>query len=153
MGAQLSTYSGSALSGAITCNAIGINIPLIGIEGQGIEEVTVRMSTDQSNIEISMDGAAVPSVIPGDNGEIEISVYQQSTVHQELLAWYNILKAQRDAGNWSNWFATSVLLIDGIAGSQHYARGCAPKKVPDKTYQKQAQRVSWVLVACDIKHT
>ena len=108
------------------------------------------MSVNQSVIQIGMDGAVVPSVLSGDQGEIELQVWQTSTLHQQLMAWYNGLRSARDAGDVSQWFGANVVIQNIVDGSSHYAKGVAPVKVPDKTYQEQAQRVTWVLVACDI---
>jgi hypothetical protein len=97
-----------------------------------------------------MDGAVVPSVMPGDQGEIEIQVWQTSTLHRDLLSWYNAIKAARDAGDVSNWFSANVLVANVVDGSSHTCTGVAPVKVPDKTYQEQAQPVAWLLRACSI---
>jgi len=149
MSAILSTYAGISLNGAISHIYIG-TIPLVGVAEQGVAQVTVRMTTTQSVMQVGMDGAVVPSVVPGDQGEIEIQVWQTSTIHQDLLAWWNALTAARDAGDVSQWFTGTCFLSNTIDGSSHYATGVAPQKVPDKTYQEQAQRVPWILTAANI---
>lgn len=145
----LVTYSGKDLNMAFSHPLIGV-IQASGVAAKGIAQINVRMAQAQSVLQVGMDGAVVPSVIPGDQGEIEIQVWQTSTIHQQLLAWYNAVKAARDAGDVSQWFAATLLVQNTVDGSSHYATGVGPSKVPDKSYQEQAQRVSWVLMACDI---
>ncbi len=147
----LTTYSGKDVNMAFTSPLIGA-IQAAGVAAKGIAQITVRMLKDQSVIENGMDGAVVPSVVPGDQGEIEIQVWQTSTVHRDLLAWYNALKAARDAGDVSQWFAGTLIIASIVDGTSHVCTGVAPRKVPDKTYTDQAQRVSWVLVACNISN-
>ncbi|HJX53165.1 MAG TPA: phage protein [Polyangia bacterium] len=151
MSRQLSTYSAKDLNFAFSHPYIGV-IQASGVSERGIDQVLVRMSTTQTTIQIAADGATVPSAIPGDNGEIEIQVWQTSEIHRELLAWYNACKTARDSGDVSEWASGSMLVENIIDGSLHRATGVAPQKVPDKTYQKEAQRVSWVLMACNISN-
>jgi hypothetical protein len=145
----LTTYSGNDLNLAFSHPLIGV-IQASGVSQQGIAQVTIRMTTSQSSIQVGMDGAVVPSVIPGDQGEIELQVWQTGTLHRQLLAWYNLVKAARDAGDVSQWFGGTMLISNIVDGSSHYATGVGPQKVPDKTYQEQAQRVTWILMACNI---
>ena len=58
------------------------------------------------------------------------------------------IKAASDAGDVSQVFSGRFLIVNIVDGSSHYLTGVAPKKIPDKSYQKQAQQVSWVFVAC-----
>jgi len=149
MSKVLTTYSGSALNFALSSPLTGV-IQASGVAAKGIKSVTVRMTVDQSNIQVGMDGAVVPSVLPGDQGEVEIQVWQTSTIHRELLAWYDALKAARDAGDVSNWFSANMIIANTIDGSSHTCAGCAPNKVPDRQYQEQAQVVSWLIRCCSI---
>lgn len=146
----LSTYSGKDTNITLNNPLTGTVIQMSGIAEQGLAEVIIRMSVDQSSLQVGMDGAVVPSVIPGDQGEIELQVWQTSTLHQQLLTWYNTLKTQRDLGIVSPWFAASVFILSTVDGSSHTATGVGPKKVPDKTYAEQAGRVSWVLACANI---
>jgi hypothetical protein len=149
MSNQLVTYSGKDLNFALTHPLIG-TIQASGVQEQGIAQITVRMAVNQSLAQVGMDGAVIPSVIPGDQGEIEIQLWQTSTLHQKFLDWYNLLRAARDAGDVSLWFGGTLLVQNIVDGSQHVGTGVAPTKVPDKTYAEQAGRVSWVLMACSI---
>jgi hypothetical protein len=149
MSKQLSTYSGLAVNFSMAHPFIGV-IQASGVAQKGIKTVSIRMAVDQANIQVGMDGAVVPSVLPGDQGEIELAVWQTSTLHHEFLAWYNSLKSARDAGDVTQWFSATMLIAHSIDGTIHTCSGVGPSKVPDKPYSEQAQTVTWVLKACNI---
>ena len=148
--ANFVTYSGKDLNGSVNNLYAPGGIQFSGIAESGVAQVTVRMTQTQSSLQVGMDGAVVPSVIPGDQGEIEISVWQTSTLHQEFLALYNALKTQRDLGDVSQWFGTTILIQNIVDGSSHLGTGCGFSKVPDKTYTEQAQRVNWTFMCSTI---
>jgi len=145
----LATYSAKDVNFSFTHPLTGV-IQAAGIAEMGLAQLTIRMTVNQSVLQVGMDGAVVPSVMPGDQGEIELQIWQTSDLHQQLLAWYNALRAARDAGDVTNWFAGKIMVQCIVDGSQHILSGVGPQKVPDKPYQEQAQRVTWVLVACDV---
>ena len=145
----LTTYSGKDLNVTFTHPLIG-TIQAVGVDSMGIAQISIRMTTAQSVLQVGMDGAIIPRVVPGDQGEIELQIWQTSTFHQELLAYCNALKAARDAGDVSQWFSGVLLVQNIVDGTSHTCTGVAPQKVPDKTYQEQAQRVNWLLVACNV---
>jgi Protein of unknown function (DUF3277) len=145
----LSVYSGRDLNVAIVNEALGVNISAAGIAGSGLAKFTVRMTVDRSNLQVGMDGAVVPSVVPGEQGEFEMEVWQTSTLQQELLAWYNACKTAESAGDVSNWFGATLLAVSITDGSSHNGTGVAIMKVPDKNYDVQAGRVAWRIVSAN----
>jgi hypothetical protein len=149
MSKVLRTYSGLDVNFSMAHPFVGV-IQASGVAQKGMRSLGVRMSIDQASIQQGIDGATVPSVLPGDQGEIELSVWQTSFLHQELLAWYNACKAARDAGDVSQWFGATLLIASTVDGSSHSCTGVGPAKVPDKSYQEQAQAVTWILKACNI---
>ena len=62
----------------------------------------------------------------------------------------NACQAAMDAGDVSQWFGSSILILSVTDGSSHTCTGVAPTKVPDKAYDKQAEKITWVLLACNI---
>lgn len=146
----LTTYSGKDVNGSIINAFAGASIQMAGIAELGVAQITVRMTTDHSSLQVGMDGAVVPSYIPGEQGEIEIQVWQTSTIHQQLLALYNVLKVQTDLGNVQPWFSTGIFIQSVVDGTSHTATGCGVMKVPDKTYGEQAQRVNWMFKCSNI---
>jgi hypothetical protein len=147
--ANLVTYSGMDVNASFVHPFIG-SIQAGGIASNGLQKLQIRMLTTRTTMKVGMDGAVIPSAIPGRNGEIELEVWQTSTLHQELLAWFNSLEAAQYAGDVSQW-AIGVALIKCIVdGSTHTATGIAPTKVPDKTYSAEAQTVTWILACANI---
>jgi hypothetical protein len=154
MSRVLSVYSGKDISISAVNAALGVNIQVAGVAENGLNQTTVRLLTDHVLMKVGADGAVVPSYIPGDNGEIEIQVWQTSILHAALLAWFNSVSSAARAGDVSNVFAGQVLIASTVAGgSSHFAEGCCPVKVPDKVYGTEAQPVSWVIRAASIQST
>lgn len=146
---QLQTYSGRDLNGALSSLLFG-SISLAGINSQGIEKVMVRMTTDHAVTKTGMDGAVVPSYVPGESGEVEIQVWQTSTIHQEFLAAYNTIQAAAALGDVSQAFGATLFLSNVTDGSSHTCTGGSFSKVPDKTYEADAQVVSWLIRFCNV---
>ena len=97
-----------------------------------------------------MDGSIVPSVLPGDQGEFELQVFQTSTLQQQLLALWNAQKTAELAGDVSNWFGATMYVQSLVSPASHLGTGVAIMKVPDKPYGAQAAKVSWILVAANL---
>lgn len=147
---QLATYSGQDLTGSISFPGYGVLIPFAGVNKAGLEQVNVRMGIDHAMVKEGMDGSILPTWKPGEWGEIEIDVWQTSELHAEILNLYNLILAASSNGDVSNTFSGQILVANSVDGSSHNATGCSIKKVPDKTYQGEAQRVAWVFVCCNI---
>lgn len=150
MGNQLTTYSGIDTNFAFN-HPISGPIVADGVSSTGLEQIIIRMATTRSLLKVGMDGAVVPSVIPGQQGEIELQVWQTSTLHKDLQDWYNSLLAAESQGDVSQWFSGTAVIINTVDGTTHTARGIGPQKTPDKTYQKEVQLVTWIMVACDLQ--
>ena len=125
-------------------------IQAAGISAKGVNSYSIRMAVDHTNLQVAADGGIVPSWVPGEWGTIEISLYQTSTLHQELLALYNAIKAAADLGDTALAFAGTVVLISIVDGSVHTATGVGFQKVPDKAYSSQAALLTWGLLCADI---
>lgn len=139
-----STYSFLDLSGAIAHPSLGAYT----FTGEGVGELTVAMSTERTAHDVAADGSVMVSKIAGNNGTISLSVQQTSSVHKWLLNWFNYL-VQAPTGEWAQ---TSAALRNTADGSSHIITGISPQKVPDKPYQSQGQRVTWVLMAAEIQN-
>lgn len=148
----LATYSGKDLNVTALNGPLGIAIQIAGVESLGLEGATVRMSTVRTNVKIGIDGAGVPSFIPGDNGEIEIRVWQTSVLHGALLDWWNAVLAAAQMGDVSNSYGGQVTVQNTVTGRRHIAKGVCPQKPPDLTYGVEAQPISWVLTCIDIQN-
>lgn len=151
MSTALPTYSASDLNFSLTHPYVGA-ITAAGIAEKGWTKMVVRMSVDQTVMKTGADGATAVSAIPGDWGEIEFEMWQTSTLHKQLLTWYNSVKAARDQGDVSQWASALIFVQNIVDGSSHNCVGCAPTKVPDKTYETEAQTVGWVFRCANITH-
>lgn len=139
-----STYSFLDLSGAIAHPAKGAYT----FTGEGVGEVTVAMATERTVHDVAADGSVMISKIAGNNGTLSLSVQQTSGIHKWLLEWYNYL-VQAPTNEWAQ---TTAALRNTSDGSSHIVTGISPQKVPDKPYQGQGQRVTWVLMAADVQN-
>jgi hypothetical protein len=143
MAGATTTYSFLDLSGAIAH-------PLMGaytFSGEGAGEVRVSMLTDKTVHDVAADGTVMVSKVAGNNGSISITCQQTSNLHKWLMAWYNLLMFS----DTTQWAETAATLRNTSDGTSHIVNGISPQKVPDKSYQSQGQRVTWVLMAADIQ--
>ena len=146
---QLDTYSGVDVN--VTIQWPGLDaIQAGGISETGLVQVVVRMTTVRTDMKVGMDASVNVSAIPGDNGEVELQVWQNSTLTQALNSIYNSLLAAMGQGDVSNWASGTVMIQAIVGGSQHVATGCAFQKRPDTSYQQQAQPQNWILMAANI---
>lgn len=139
---KTSTYSFLDLSGAIAHPLFGAFV----FTGEGAGEVSVSMATERTAHDLAADGSVMVSKLAGRNGTITVSAQQTSDLHKWLLAWFNFL----ELADTSEWAKTAVTLRNTADGTSHFANGVSPQKVPDKPYQAQGQRVTWVLMAAEI---
>lgn len=146
---QLTTYSGLDWNLAITNPLFG-SIQASGVLALGIQQVTVRMTVDHAELKVGMDGAVIPTWVPGNQGEIEIQVWQTSVIHHQFLGWFNAINAAAMASDVSNAFSGVLLIQSILDGSSHTAIGVAPVKVPDKNYGPDAVTCNWVFRAANI---
>ena len=144
----LGTYSGKDLN--ISYQSPFGQFTAAGVAASGVVKAMVRMSTVRTNLKVGMDGSVAPSFIPGDNGEIEIQVFQTSPLHQLLTSIMNGILTAANAGDVSNAYAGTVLMQNIVDGSSHTATGVCPQKFPDKSYDTEAQAVTWILTAANI---
>lgn len=142
--ATTTTYSFTDLSGAIAHPALGAYT----FTGEGAGEISVSMTTERTAHDVAADGSVMVTKIAGNNGSISIAVQQTSPIHQWLLNWYNYLVA----ADTSQWAQSALTLRNTVTGDSHVCTGVSPQKVPDKSYQAQGQRVTWVLMCADIQN-
>ena len=138
-----STYSFLDLAGAIAHPTFGAYL----FTGAGVGEVNVTMATERTAHDTAADGSVMISKIAGNSGQISIQAQQTSDLHKWLLDWYNYLVVAPV----SAWGQTAATLRNASDGTSHTASGISPQKVPDKPYQAQGQKVTWVLMCADVQ--
>jgi hypothetical protein len=149
--AQSATYSFKDTSGAFTNPLLPAPIVFAGQIGMG--RFVVNMHTPRSILDTAADGTIMPTYAAGNSGQISIEVQQTSILHALLLDLYNNLVLAGDAGDPSAWAAGQITLRNTAVGNQHVLTGVAFEKKPDKPYEAQGTRITWVLLACDVTET
>jgi Protein of unknown function (DUF3277) len=149
----LGTYSGLDTNFSLVNNPLGISIQGGGTSQTGLSEMIVRMAVTRTVMKTGMDGTVIVSAVPGNWGEVELRVWQTSSLHQQLLEWYNTIQTAANSGDVSNWATSQVSIQNVVDGSGHTLQGVAPDKVPDKTYGTEAQTTNWILRSANITNT
>src|ERR1017187_5099557 len=140
----LPVYSGKGIVGVFTNPVFAPGgIQISGVAELGLERLTIRPTITQGSLKNGMDGAVVPSINPGNQGEIEVEVWQTSSLHQQLLQLYNNCKNASDAGDPSAWFAGSIYLELTTTGLIHQGTGVGIAKSPDVPYETEAGVCRW----------
>ena len=144
------TYSFKDVSYAFNSPAAGsyVSAGQVGLGG-----IQVMMAAERTVHDRAADGNIMVSALAGDDGSISLEVQQTSDIHAFLLLWWNLLKTAMDAGDVSNWASATVMIRSLTDGTEHYARGVSPQKIPDKPYAAQGQKVTWHLMCADLQTT
>ncbi|MCE5304555.1 DUF3277 family protein [bacterium] len=119
----------------------------ITVTGEGAGSISVSMTDNRTSMDTAADGSIMISKIAGNSGSVSINVQQTSLVHKKLLALYNLLILAAP----SSW-ATAAMTIKNITdGTGHLCTGVTFQKVPDKSYQKEGQHITWTLLCADVQ--
>ena len=151
MSAISATYSFKDSAGSLT-NPVLNGVPIVFAGEIGMGEFVITMHTERTTHDVAADSTVMPSYIAGDNGACTIMMQQTSQLHAELLALYNLLVIAADNGDVSNWAATALSIRNTVDGSQHLLTGVSFSKIPDKTYAAQGGKLTWVLMAANVKN-
>ena len=143
------TYAFKDLTGSLTNETFGTSFLITG-GNIGNGNITISMATDRSAHDVGADGTVMGSYISGNNGTVAIEVQQTSTLHHELLDLYNRCVTAAENSDVSGWMDTTISFRTMLDGSQHILSGCSFTKIPDKSYQANAQKLTWTLMAADI---
>lgn len=136
------SYSFTDLSGAIAHTLLGA----YNFTGEGSGEVNIAYATERTAHDVAADGTVMVSKMAGNNGTITINAQQTSAIHKWLVNAFNILWAAPT----NQWASMAITLRNVADNTSHIATGVSFGKMPDKPYQAQGQRVTWVLMAADI---
>ncbi len=117
--------------------------------GQGLGDVTVAMTTERTVHDVAADGNIMVSKVPGRNGTLTFQIQQTSDFQKWLLRLYNYL----EWADPSAWASTTVTIRAPMMQDLHVATGVSFQKLPDRPYQAQGQKTSWILMAADISQS
>ena len=121
--------------------------PII-ITGEGAGTVAVAMIDVRTAMDVAADGAVMVSKMAGNTGTVTIAVQQTSLAHKKLLAMYNQLILAPP----SVWAQAAMTIRNVTDGSGHLCTGITFQKVPDKSYQKEGQHITWTILCADIEN-
>jgi hypothetical protein len=137
-------YSFSDISFVISHPAYGQFIA----QGEGIGSINIAMTNDVSVQEVAADGAIMTTKIKADNGTINLSILQTSSLNKYLTGLFNYLKTASTA-EWEN--ATMTINAPTIEQTTVATR-VSFQKYADKSYQQQGQMVTWAFLSAAINH-
>jgi hypothetical protein len=146
--AQYYSYSFKSIRGSIVNPVFNVVIPLQGGE-VGAASIRITMSQERTRHMVAADGTVMVSYVAGNNGAIEIACQQTSSLHQELLALYNLAVLASESGDSTGWAATTISIRGDLL--QHICSGVSFAKKPDIPYQDSGQNVTWNLMAADVQ--
>ena len=132
----------------ILAHSLIVPAGLITLSGEGIGKATVSMRDERTAMDTAADGSVMISKIAGNTGTVAIDLQQTSLGHKALLSLYNLV-ILADPTMWAQAALTMRNITDGTS---HIATGVAFTKLPDKTYQKDGQHVTWQLMCADIQN-
>ncbi len=141
--ARTTTYSFTDTIVTITHPAWG----QISLNGAGLGNVVVTMTTDRTAHDISADGSVMVSKIAGRNGNIAINVQQTSSAAKQITKLFNYLVNAPAA----LWAQTVVTINNAVSQDAITATGVAPQKQSDKPFQAAGQQLTWNLMAADVQ--
>jgi hypothetical protein len=138
------TYSFADVSVNIQHSSIG----QLSLQGGGLGSVTVTKSTDRTGHDVAADGSVLVSKIPGENGNIALSIQQNTYAEKWLQNWFNYIKDSRTDS--SEYALATITIRNNITGAVTTATGVALQKEPDDNMQAQGQQRVWTLLAASI---
>jgi Protein of unknown function (DUF3277) len=140
------TYSFRDLVGVLNSPLLDTPLQIVG-GNIGDGTITIRMLTTRTEHDVAADGVVMVSYVPGANAEVTIEMLQTSYLHHALLALYNEITTNADAGDISNWASAVLTFRTTVDGSYHQLSGLSFQKIADKPYAAKGQMVTWTLMS------
>lgn len=140
------TYNFKDISFVISHPSVG----QIQVTGQGIGDVTVSYSDNNTESDIGNDGVVMPTKVNSSRGTISLQIQQTSSLNNWLLNYFNTVYN----GSTSLWSSASVTITELFTnGQKTVATGVSPLKRPDHSDQQQGQKKTWELFGADIQES
>jgi hypothetical protein len=117
-------------------------------QGEGIGSINVAMTNDVSVQEVAADGAIMTTKIKADNGTINLSILQTSSLNKYLTGLFNYLKTASAA----EWERATMTINAPTIEQTTVATRVSFQKHADKSYQQQGQMVTWAFLSAAINH-
>lgn len=127
-----------------------LNHPDVGtfkLSEGGIGRVVVSYTGENSRLTNSADGGVVVNKMKNNSGTIAIDVLQTSDANIWLKKYVNYLKNAK-----TNRYALGRLVItgDGLGDGDIVCNAVVPQKMPDVSFDAEAQSRSWQFLAADV---
>jgi hypothetical protein len=119
------------------------------MNGQGVGEINIAYSDDNSTHQRGADGSVMVSKITADNGTISITTQQTSALNTYLIKLFKALKF----GPTSIW-AGMTITVDTTRGTAEKitCTGVSFAKRADRPYQAEGQMITWNFMAANISY-
>lgn len=129
------TYSFSEVSFVMAHPDLGQCV----MTGQGVGDILVGRAQDAGVQEAAADGSVMSTKVVTKHGTLGFTLHQTSAAHKWLEKAYNALMAA-PASAWAQFSAT----IESITTGQVISISETEiQKLPDHSYQQNAQNVTW----------
>ena len=152
--AVLAVYSGKAFTGVFTHPTFApAGIQISGVGEGGLERIAFRPTTSQLSMKTGMDGSTQPSLNPGYIGEIDLEVFQTSSIYQQMLNVYNGCKAASDQGDASQWALGQFFGILNTTQTKYNANGVGISKGFEVNFETDAGTIRITLMCANINQS
>lgn len=131
-----STYSFKDISFVFKSPSVGQK----QVNGQNIGDISVAMTDNLTEQDLSNDGEVMTSKVESSRGTITLQIQQASTLCNWLVNWVNAMRN----GSSSTWNEASISLKENFTGGRSVnAVGVSPMKIPDHKSAQQGQKEEW----------
>ena len=138
-------YSFTEISGIIAHPSVGAYT----LTGKGTGSISIASTGDKTSHETAVDGATFIMQIPGDAGQITLTMQQTSDLHKWLMQWYRYIKL--DGTERKEWARATAVIRSMSDGITYQAVGISPLNLPAIDYQVNGKNVVWVLMVGSLK--
>ena len=113
----------------------------------GVDKVVVSAAGDLTNHTTTADGYIVVNKLKTTNGEVAISVPQNSVSDNFIRRW---IRYAKNPGNPNRVALGTLSIFDGASGFSTVCTGLSLKKMPDRTWDRTATNITYEFLATTI---
>ena len=117
------------------------------LHAAGVDRVVVSSAGDLTNHTTTADGYIVVNKLKTSNGEVAISVPQNSVSDDFLRRWARWAKK---SGNTNRVALGTITIVDAASGFTTTCTGVSLKKAPDRTWDRTATNLTYEFLAATI---
>ena len=117
------------------------------LHSSGVDRVVVSSAGDLTNHTTTADGYTIVNKLKTTNGQIAISVPQNSISDDFIRRW---IRWAKKAGNTNRIALGTLSITDSASGFNTICTGVSLKKAPDRTWDRTATNVTYEFLATTI---